>query len=201
MHSHHSDWRWASAVFTVFTDSRYSREERGSGILYISSFDKACFSCPHVFHCVVSTFWLSQGERGLPGPEGPEGAKGESGLKGVKVSKWWIMMMLLKILNIPHPVHVSSLCMIFLFPTIFQGVSRTCWNRRTWTKRGVGRESTFILETQITDYSCCEVLNLYIYIYIYAPKWSKKDYNHDFFTSGTSWYQWQTRRQSERMVF
>lgn len=176
MDSHHSDWRWASAVFT---DSRCSRQERGSGILYISSFDNAGVSCSHLFQRVVSTFWYSQGERGLPGPEGPEGAKGEPGLKGVKVSKWWIMMMLLKMLNIPHPVHVSSRWMTFLFPTIVQGVSRTCWNRRRWTKRGFRRKSTFTLETQNTNYSYSEGLNLYV-CWGCAQKWSQKPCFRDF---------------------
>lgn len=193
MDSHHSHWQWASAVYT---DSRSSREERGSGILYISSFDS---SCSHTFYRVdFLTFWFSQGGRGLPGPEGPEGAKGEPGLKGVKVSKWWIVMMLLKILNILHPNHVSSLCLTFLRTTIFQGVSRTCWNRRSWTKRGVWRESTFTLKMQFTVAVKCSV---YKFLKVVPQNEVKINGNHDFFISGTSWYQWQTRRQSERIAF
>lgn len=57
--------------------------------------------------------------------------------------------------------------------------------------------SLWKLKIQITVAEKCSI---YTFVEVVPRNEVKINDNHDFFASGTSWYQWQTRRQSERMV-
>ena len=92
-----------SLYYSNHADSRFSREERGSGkISDICScetfqFDRAL--CSLTLMRVLSFAVLAQGDRGTPGAEGARGEKGDTGQRGEKVSNQEMMMMLRKIWN------------------------------------------------------------------------------------------------------